>query len=166
MMMLRLSAGDGGEVFSGLGKRLLKLGGVKLEENDWQDIGKIVVTSINSNIRGQKQADGAPLKRNAPSTVAAKAKRGVGSMSLVADFKRFLSKASEAWRITASEKSVTVEPGELTKGGDEPLRRLVRFVQEKGYTGWFSVNAAAVTKIRAVIRRRILAVLDGQRRGQ
>jgi hypothetical protein len=122
-----------------------------------EEAGQAVVESIERNIENQVQADGSQLKRNAPSTMESKRRRRLPQLSLVAQFRRFISKTS-SWRVRATKTSVTVEPTSYRGGGKRRLKDLVRWVQEKGYTGWFGIDKKGAAKIKKALKRRIKGV--------
>ncbi len=141
-------------------------GKIRLKLKDWEDIGKLIVVGIQTNINNQQQADGSPIKSNAPSTLARKRKEGKEPKSLIDQFKRFVKRTTSSWFVSPSTESVTVYPSDYT-GGDPSgatLRSLVRSVQARGYVGWFGISKRALSGIRLVVRNRIKAFFDDIRK--
>lgn len=112
-------------------------------------IGRIVEGNVIDNIAHQTQASGAPLKQNARSTAIRKREKGWlwngRVMALVAQMHRFVRPMGGSWRVIVGNNSVSVKPatGEIAQ--------LSRFVQEKGYTGWFAVSNAGRNAIKLAL---------------
>jgi uncharacterized FlaG/YvyC family protein len=127
-------------------------------------IGRIAEGNILDNIKTQKRADHGSIKANAPSTLERKRRLGRGTRSLVDELHRFVQGNRKSWRWTASKKAekavVTIVPATAQ------LRRLVRFVQEKGYVGWFALSDDGREAIRQVIRKWIRREFDKARRAR
>ncbi len=120
-----------------------------LNTADFKKMGKTVEAGILKNIRTQKQATGAPIKRNAQSTIDRKRAKGRRIMSLVDRLHRFVKGGGASWRTKATRKGATIEPA------TSELRNLSRWVQQKGYTGWFDVSKEARAAMRAIMRKAI-----------
>jgi len=128
----------------------------------WQAVGKIIVTSILQNILNQKQADGSPIKRNAPSTLEAKRRMGRGSRSLVDALHRFVQGGGKSWRVrllrsgeSRAGTSITHTYGGVEVSPAPTLAVLNRHVQEKGYIGWLGINKSARNAIRLELRKEV-----------
>ena len=128
-----------------------------------EKIGKLAVGSILMNIKAQQQADGTALKRNAPSTILYKQKHGIIPLSLVAWGQRLIKQMGISFIATTHPTHVIVEPSPAPlparKGPAMAPRDLSRFVQLKGYVGWFGLNIPAKEAIREVIRKAIVRAL-------
>jgi len=112
-------------------------------------VGKMLRAAILSNIRDQVQTDGSPLKRNPQQRVDYKSRNGMTwrgrVLSLVASEHRFTR--PELWLATWSGNRLTIEPSE-----SEDLKAIVKYVQQKGYVGWFGPRAEAIAAVKQVIR--------------
>lgn len=122
-----------------------------------EDIGRVVEGAIYTNIMQQVQADGSPLKTNAPSTRERKRKLGRPVKSLIDEAHSFIQQRGGSFRSTvnATRGSVTVTAtakSVLHKKGPTPFQRLVIWVQEAGYLGWFGINRTARVAIQKLIR--------------
>jgi hypothetical protein len=125
---------------------------IKIPPEIFAKVGDIVIDSIQNNIENQKQANGLPIKANAPSTVRAKELRGQNPpKSLIDTEHRFMR--SESFLASVGSNDVTVEPR------SDELKEINREVQQKGYVGWFGINDKARALIKETIRRHILAWL-------
>lgn len=123
-----------------------RLPDIKLDKKAFEDIGGVVCGDIVNRIQRGRQADGGAIKRNKPGTLARKAKLGQGARSLIADKLRFIRPGQGgSFRYWAHADRVIVEPG------SQELKDLVRYVQQKGYTGWFGVSKTAFGTIRRII---------------
>lgn len=129
---------------------------LKLPANVLEDVGRIIGASIIDNIDKQQQADGSALKENAPSTKKRKLALGQGMRSLIAEKLRFVKGSQGSWKFTVSRQSVSVEPA------TGELKSLVRYVQQKGYTGWFGINKAGMAAAKERIAIWIRARFKGQ----
>jgi hypothetical protein len=129
-----------------------------LSDNEKDRLGKLLLGGIMQNIKQQEQADGSPLKRNAPGTEKRKRNAGKPALSLVDEEHRFVKPGNWArtWSTDGSQV-VVIEP--LDVGGPPTLKELVRDLQVAGYTGWFGASketvAAAVQLMRDWLRRAI-----------
>ena len=114
-------------------------------------IARAALASIMDNVKKQQQADGSLIKENTPGTRRSKAARGTlwhgVAMSLVDEEHRFVKPAN--WRSVWQGKVLTIEP--LEAGGDPGLKTLVEEVQERGYTGWFAVQAADLEALGQIL---------------
>ena len=122
---------------------------LRLDVKLLETIGKVAEGSILDNIKRQREADGSPLQRNAPSTRETKRRKGRPLLSLVDQFHRFArgKGRSFAQQIDTHGSRVYIEPA------TSELRRLSRWVQERGYTGWFGLSAKSGELVRMMIRK-------------
>ena len=112
---------------------------LKMPRTVTSEIGRIAEGNILDNIRTQRQASGAALKTNAPSTLERKRRLGRPQLSLIDRLKRFIQGNRKSWRYRTVRANVE-QPFIEIRPATAELRRLVRFVQEKGYTGWFALS--------------------------
>jgi hypothetical protein len=126
---------------------------VKISADDYAIVGQLAKTSIQDNINQQMQADGSSLKANAPSTARRKELENKPVLSLVDEEHRFIQ--PDSFSATVVDERVTIEPG------NEELKDLSRQVQEKGYTGWFGLNATAEKAVRVTMRNAIKRLFGG-----
>jgi hypothetical protein len=124
-------------------ERISHPGDLEIGKENFEKIGEIVRASILRNIQSQTQANGAPLKENAPSTRRMKELAGRPQLSLVDKLHRFVKPSN--WLVSAENKRVVVEPR-----GD--LVELCEEVQVKGYTGWFGLNRKGIELVREILR--------------
>ena len=143
-------------------KLLTGLAGFDFSKPMMEATGKVVVQSIHRNIKNQVQGDGSPLKRNAPSTMERKRRKGRVQRSLVDQFRRFVSRAM-SFSVTASKSIVTIRPTGYSGGGKVGVDKLSGYVQKMGYTGWFAIDSMGAKKIRFIVRKRIQHVLAKSR---
>lgn len=127
---------------------------VFLDEKAYDQIGKVAEASILDNIRRQQQADGSALKINAPSTRERKRRAGRPVLSLVDRLHRFVKGNQRSWKVRKTTKRGRVNGIEVVPATSE-LKKLVRYVQEKGYVGWFGINKDAVAAIKEAVRESI-----------
>lgn len=133
-------------------KKKALLPAVTLPKVLMEDIAEKASTGIVDNIMLQKQASGATLKRNARSTRLLKQAKNKGKpvLSLVDEEHRFVQTQGESWSWRLSgfgkRKRIIIRP----RTGE--LATLNRYVQEKGYVGWFDISAKTEAAIRKLIR--------------
>lgn len=138
----------------------------KLGQKTYDEIGKVASNGIVLNIKSSKQYDGTAIKENATSTKNIKRRYRrlwQGRAAPLIDKKHRFIKTGQggSWRYWARDDQVTVE------AGSEELRRLSRYVQRKGYTGWLGLNKKAVGLVSKVVRRRVLEILaDASRKSR
>jgi len=141
-----------------------KFPALNLGKETFEEVGEIASASIVLNVKSGKQADGSDIKKNAPSTILRKrlrkalfVKGGKGSVRSLIDTKgRFIQSKGGSWRWFAHENRAVVEPATAE------LRKLSRYVQERGYVGWFDVSKKGWTLIRKVIRERLTEIVKGR----
>lgn len=125
-------------------------------------IGKIGEGAILENILRQKQASGAPLQRNKPSTQRLKAMKGSTwrgrVMSLIDKKKRFVKGQGRSFRSSVVDggKAVYIEPSPFATGKPN-VKQLAQWLQEphphrNRYLGWFGLNAKARVAIKKELR--------------
>ena len=123
----------------------------------FDEIGKIASAAIVLNIKESRQADGAPIKRNKPSTALQKRMRRSlyrGRVAPLIDKRhRFIQGAGGSWRWFSYADHVNIEPA------TSELRQLSNYAQRNGYTGWFGVSKKAWSLIRRVVRRRLTEIV-------
>lgn len=129
----------------------------------WKRVSKIAARSIIQNIKKQKQADGSELKKNKQSTLDRKKRQGRRLLSLVDDpaSHRFVQTAFGSYEPKALIKS----PGQRFYNGvrigftrDNALT-VARYLQSRGYVGWFAVNQAGMTAIAIEYKKEIARAL-------
>ena len=127
-----------------------KLPALRIPMPVMRKVGKVAEGSILDNIKKQRQADGSPLKENAPSTQERKRRLRRPLLSLVDELHRFVQGNRGSWHWYPTKKGeqtlVVITPATAE------LRRLVRYVQDKGYTGWFAVSKKGEAGIRKIFR--------------
>ncbi len=142
--------------------QLADLGG--FSRGFWTQVGKAIEDSILQNIDRQKQADGSALQRNAPSTLAVKARWGRGSKSLVDDDHRFVGKGGSSWTILERKtggRGIVVGPASLELAILSRQLQSGRFGKgmkagkTRRYTGWMGINKKAWAAIRKLVRKEI-----------
>lgn len=149
-------------------KRKATTGPLKPSRKDWDQIGKIVAEGIVENIVGQRQASGARIATNMPSTTERKRQQGKPTLSLIDEKDRFIkrARASFDWRISSDRQSVLIFP---RNGGESPgLRQLVKYVQQGGfgkrrYLGWFGMHKDTRKKASAIFIKAIDRAFGGKR---
>jgi hypothetical protein len=130
-----------------------KMPGFELDKPVLTEIFEIAEGSILDNILSQKQASGGALKRNAPGTRKRKQKQGnrLPGHSLIDRQHRFIKGRRQSYqhsiRGRGSNATIVIYPA------TQELRTLNRYVQRKGYTGWFGVSKEAFGLIRFVVRK-------------
>jgi hypothetical protein len=120
----------------------IELPKVSSDKKIMQEIGELVALGVSQNVIDQRQADGAPIQENAPSTIAAKRKKYPGRpiRSLIYERLRFVH--SPAFKATSTKNETVIEPGSIN------LRAISKHVQDLGYTGWFGVSAKTMSAIK------------------
>ena len=123
------------------------------------DIGRVAAGGIIENIDTQKQADGSPIKENKPSTKARKRRRGWthnGKLkSLVAEKKRLVKGSGQKDPTKGGSYRLVVYKGQkrvLVRPAPGKTKKIVGWVQEKDYTGWFALSRKHISAIKHVIR--------------
>lgn len=129
-----------------------KMPGFELDQKLHKEIAEIAEGSIIENILLQRQANGSSLKVNAHSTRRRKERQGNNPiLSLVDKEHRFIKGRSQSWaqsvRGVGSMASLVIYPA------TGMLRKLNRYVQGKGYTGWFGISKDSSDLIRHAIRK-------------
>lgn len=124
---------------------------LKIDKKLLNEVGSLGSADIMHNILAGKQADGAGLKRNAPKTADRKRKKGwtvAGRVkSLIAEHHRFVKGGGRSWRWYLERgKTVWIYPG------NAELKNLVRWVQMKGYLGWFAISVKGKVAIKLAMR--------------
>lgn len=127
----------------------------KIGNAGWAKVGQVVEGSIKDNILSQRQIDGDRIKVNAPSTRARKRKKGRPQLSLVDAKKRLISKAG--WFSTVITNGVRVSPA---------FPNIVRWVQQKGYTGWIGPGKKGVSAIKGIFFQLYNKSIDKRRKRQ
>ena len=127
-----------------------------LPQTTLEQVARITEQSIIDNILQQKQATGAPLKKNAPGTIRRKMAEGKAPRSLVDQYNRFIQmmRKSWVWTITGAgttKQQISIKPNSQITAGGISLRVLNESVQKKGYVGWFAANKAAIAAIKTVM---------------
>jgi hypothetical protein len=123
-----------------------------LPKTFWEQVAVVVSGSILDNIVKQRQADGQPLKKNAPTTLLRKLAHGRGSRSLVDKEHRFVQGSGMSWRATyfyANNAGVRIGPATTQ------LRDLVRFLAEKGYSGYIGVSQSCRSALKALLKQQL-----------
>jgi len=120
-----------------------------LDRATWDKVGKVAAAGVIDNIIKQTQADGQALKKNASSTIKRKRKLALPLLSLVFKDRSLVKGAKQSfiWRI--GRNSVTIRPATAE------AKNRTKWVQQKGFTGWFGISAATKTAIKALIRKSI-----------
>ena len=151
-------------------KRVAKMPGLKFTRTLWDEIGAVATAGISENIQKQQQASGAAIKKNSPSWQAEKAIRGWDARSLIAKNKSFIRKSKKKgtdgrdplrsflWTTDFRNRFISIKP--TTKQWKNPrgkghvgFNKLTKYVQEKGYVGWFDLHRRTVKQIDALIAR-------------
>ena len=136
-----------------------KMSGFKLTQEDWIEIGKLVVVGMRKAIETGERADGGgALKSNKQTTIVRKMRQGKQAKSLIDEYRRFVSPTESAWSFDSDENGITITPSYGYTGGDPrhvTLAELVDWLQDDHYLGFFAVSRDAKARIRGVIRRRI-----------
>lgn len=139
-------------------KQIAKLPRYELGKKTFEEIGAVASDGVVLNVKDGKQITGARIKRNAPSTAAQKrAKRRLwrGRVASLIDKKhRFIRPGQGgSWRYWAYSNRVKIEPG------NQELKRLSRWVQEKRYLGWFGLSQRVRRLIKAIVKKRLLEIV-------
>lgn len=126
-----------------------------LGRETFEKIGAIAADAVVLNIKTSKQADGSLIKANAPSTARQKrsaSRTWQGRVApLIAEQLRFIQTGKGgSWRWTVHRDHVVIEPSSAE------LRRLSRYVQQRGYVGWFGLSKKAWGLVREILRAKIL----------
>lgn len=144
--------------FTGLGTKAgvsrfrAKLSTLRLDHGLLERCGKIMAGGIIDNIERQQQASGAGLRQNAPSTLERKRRKARPLMSLIDELNRFVRGSGASWAVNVdpAKNDVIIEP---TTG---ELRNLVRWVQMKGYVGWFGISKTTLAALKEMVYQDIL----------
>lgn len=134
------------------------LGAFDFGRQFYRDAGNEVVRAIHRNIERQVQADGTPLKRNESVTNQRKRKHGRPLLALVDEHKRFIN-SKFSFKVDVTRKRAIIRPSLWKSGGKESLRNLVKWLGEKGYTGWFALDSDGATKIGEMVKKRVADIL-------
>lgn len=100
---------------------------LNLGNDFWRAVGEAARDGIVGNVRAQQQHDGKPQKRNAPSTIAAKRRKGRKPLSLIDDPAHYRFGRKQNYFVRVLKTSVRVGP----KAQD-----IVKYVLAAGYRGW------------------------------
>lgn len=117
---------------------------IRFGNEDFQRAGEVVAGDVRRNILKQKQADGSPLKRNAPGTLSRKRKKGLPLLSLIAEGRRLVKQG--AFRVTLRKGMAIVRPVHAD---------ISRWVQKMGYTGWLGPSREGRKAVIQVFREAI-----------
>ena len=145
-------------------------------KEDMELVGKVLESSILRNIKTQKQADGTALKKNPPATLNAKRRYDGILLSLRERRTRgsFTQGKERSWDYQVTRKDrVTIRPAvkmvppnparanyHLRRKGSKALKpvsftNLIKWVQRKGYVGWFGLDKKGTAAVRVIIRKSI-----------
>jgi hypothetical protein len=125
---------------------------LRLTNRFWRAAAELARDGIVGNVRAQQQADGNPLKRNAPSTRARKQKLGRAQLSLIDDPSQYRFARKSNYEIVVRKDSMIVRPR---------AQKILRYVQDKGYTGWMR---PPVKWMADGLRKLLLAALKKRRK--
>lgn len=135
----------------------------KVDEECLDEFGRICVSSVLGNIKDQRQEDGSPLKRNAPSTLEEKRALGLPLLSLVWIGHRLVKGGSKSfeYKTNVNKQLVTIVPSTVQVTAHHPKvgkstaspAELTEWVQRKGYVGWFGVNDKGREALRFALRK-------------
>lgn len=134
--------------------------GLRLTQEQMKEIGEIVADGIRENILAQRQADGSPLKGNAPSTIESKIKRGLPTLSLADEGRRLLLRTSYIVKGARNRIEIRLS-GAKRKGREgstakaEAPSMLAQYTQEAGYRGWFGASQETLAAVREYLRELI-----------
>lgn len=125
----------------------------RLDDATMVQLGELLSLGVVDNILQQKQASGARIRPNAPSTRHRKQRLGRPVLSLIDDPKkhRFIKGGKGSFTYSAKghsrgTRTIVVEPA------TGELRKLNRYVQQKGYVGWFGVSRETEAAVRLALR--------------
>lgn len=122
-----------------------------------EQVAQVIEGSILANIVDQKQADGSPLQENAQSTKLRKKRAGRPIKSLIDREHRFVRGNQGSWshEIAAGEKWMIV-----FRPATDELKKLNRYVQAKGYVGWFRASVKGANAARLLIKQWITRAVN------
>ena len=133
-----------------------KLSVLKLDHKLLEKCGKLMAGGIIDNIQKQQTWRGGSLKQNAPSTLERKRRKSRPLMSLIDKLNRFVSGGGRSWAVNVdpAKNDVIVEPS------TGELRDLVKWVQMKGYVGWYGISKKALQALKEALYEDILAKVN------
>ena len=142
---------------------------INLPRSMYEGVGKLVAAAIVSNIIRQQRADGGAIKQNAPSTLQSKRDRGVRLRSLIDEGERLIRGRGQSFRLETSPNQVAVVPSSTARTGrprSKPAsaKQIARWVQEKGYVGWFGVGRQDRAAIKEWLKKEVREYLAKQTR--
>lgn len=132
---------------------------LRLSQDAMRDIGRVIAASIRENVITQTQADGSAIKSNRTATIESKRKRGLPALSLIDAGRRLELAAS--YIVSGARNRIEVamsrspRRGHAAKKAEAPSV-LSRYVQERGYTGWFAPSAKGIAAVRAYLRQLVM----------
>lgn len=131
--------------------------------------GELALREQTRMIQRNRRIDGSPQKVNAPSTLRRKALAGRPAVSLVDEFKRFVSR--NTWGIDTETKTNTVrvhivnEEAKEIAGylqGKRKIRKTMTgysyrsvYLETMPYTGWIGVTESAKAKVAELFVRQL-----------
>lgn len=89
--------------------------------------GRMIRDDVISNIKHQITPNGSALQRNAPSTLKLKARYGLGTKSLIARFRLFISQSTYSMKIKKNSVQVFVK---------DVRKKIGQMLERKGYYFW------------------------------
>jgi hypothetical protein len=120
-----------------------------------EKIGQIIAAGVVDNILKQRQTGGARIRVNAPSTRERKQRQGRPTLSLIDDPKkrRLVKGRGRSFQSgvmgTRGKYRIKIVPA------TQETRQIVRYVQDKGYTGWFGVHEYTYNAVVELIRQTV-----------
>ena len=134
-----------------------KLHRIVLGAKTFDAIGKVASASIVTNIQRGQQEDGTSIKENASETKDAKRSRKYkgSTRSLIDKKHRFIQPGKGSWTWRADRDSVTITPATGW------LAKISKYLQQRGYVGWFGISKRGWTGITRIVRVRIREIIMG-----
>jgi hypothetical protein len=145
-------------------KKKAKLTKYVFDKATFEEVGQKAAAGIVMNIKSGRQADGSPIKKNAPSTIRRKNKENwkhEGNIrSLIMKEERFIQPGMGSWRWFAYKDRVNLEPATRW------LKDMSKRLQLRGYVGWLGLSKKTRRVVQLVFRKHILLLIKKNARRQ
>ncbi len=130
----------------------------------WKKTAKIAARSIVQNIKNQQQRDGSPLKQNKQQTLDRKRRQRRPGKSLMDDpaSHRFIQTAFGSYEPKAlhQTRGQRFYTGVTIGFSQQEAATVARFLQKRGYVGWFGVNQAGMRAIAIEYKKAVARALQ------